>query len=209
MTAAPFALMISTFHPELAVATGFALECKPLYWLKEYVMVVSLSHHWLSYALGCDLTASCILELWRYRAKSKQCKCPICGCLIHNLVLQSSIVIEPGEEVGKILRDIQLYNTMNLGGLSGLLMKAAALPVVIRRGVWENLNITMLEYICNSMHRIGLLLGVMYEVFELQFFPSGGLGIAVWFDMCIYGLVVFLLWDVIWQRWMIIITRLL
>ncbi|XP_041998330.1 E3 ubiquitin-protein ligase RNF170-like [Salvia splendens] len=153
--------------------------------------------------------SGCILELWRYRPDSKQCKCPICGCLILNLVMQSSMLIQPGEEVGKIVRDIQLYNNTNLGGFSGLLMKAAGLPLLIRRGLWENLNITMLEYLCNSMHKIGLLLGVVYEVFELQFFPNGGIGIAVWFDLCIYGLVVFLLWDVIWQRWMVVFRRLL
>ncbi|KAL1566558.1 RING-type E3 ubiquitin transferase [Salvia divinorum] len=153
--------------------------------------------------------SGCILELWRYRPDSKQCKCPICGCLILNLVMQSSILIQPGEEAGNILRDIQLYNNTNLGGFSGLLMKAAGLPLLIRRGLWENMNITMLEYLCNSMHKIGLLLGVVYEVFELQFFPNGGIGIAVWFDLCIYGLVVFLLWDVIWQRWMVVFRRLL
>ncbi|XP_047964323.1 E3 ubiquitin-protein ligase RNF170-like isoform X2 [Salvia hispanica] len=153
--------------------------------------------------------SGCILELWRYRPDSKQCKCPICGCLILNLVMQSSMLIQPGEEVGKIVRDIQLYNNTNLGGFSGLLMKAAGLPLLIRRGLWENLNITMLEYLCNSMHKIGLLLGVVYEVFELQFFPNGGIGIAVWFDLCIYGLVVFILWDFIWQRWMVVFRRLL
>ncbi|KAG6412423.1 hypothetical protein SASPL_125101 [Salvia splendens] len=125
--------------------------------------------------------SGCILELWRYRPDSKQCKCPICGCLILNLVMQSSMLIQPGEEVGKIVRDIQLYNNTNLGGFSGLLMVLT----------------------------IYLLLGVVYEVFELQFFPNGGIGIAVWFDLCIYGLVVFLLWDVIWQRWMVVFRRLL
>lgn len=152
--------------------------------------------------------SSCIMELWRYRASFKQCKCPICGCLILNLVLLSSLLIQPGEEVGKILRDIQLYNSINNRGLSGLLTKAVALPVLIRRGLWENLNLTMLGYICNSMHRIGLLLGILYEVFEFQFFPNGGLGIAVWFDMCIYGVVIFLLWNVIWQRWTMAMRRL-
>ncbi|XP_047964325.1 uncharacterized protein LOC125208870 isoform X4 [Salvia hispanica] len=92
MTAAPFASMTSTFHPRLAVDTGFV----------------------------------------------------------------SSMLIQPGEEVGKIVRDIQLYNNTNLGGFSGLLMKAAGLPLLIRRGLWENLNITMLEYLCNSMHKIGV-----------------------------------------------------
>ncbi|XP_047964324.1 E3 ubiquitin-protein ligase RNF170-like isoform X3 [Salvia hispanica] len=106
--------------------------------------------------------SGCILELWRYRPDSKQCKCPICGCLILNLVMQSSMLIQPGEEVGKIVRDIQLYNNTNLGGFSGLLMKAAGLPLLIRRGLWENLNITMLEYLCNSMHKIGGGLGSRY-----------------------------------------------
>ncbi|KAG6385927.1 hypothetical protein SASPL_154810 [Salvia splendens] len=161
-----------------------------------------------------DKLTGCILELWRYRPDSKQCKCPICECLILNLVMQSSMLIQPGKEVGKIVRDIQLYNNTNLGGVlwpinGTTIYKAAGLPLLMRRGLWENLNITMLEYLCNSMHKIGLLLGVVYEVFELQFFPNGGIGIAVWFDLCIYGLVVFLLWDVIWQRWMVVFRRLL
>lgn len=88
--------------------------------LKDFVLAVILSRA-LTRAL-CSFTAGCIMELWRYRANSKQCKCPICGCLIVNLVLQPSLLIHPGDEVGKILRDIQLYNSMNLGGLSALLM---------------------------------------------------------------------------------------
>lgn len=75
-----------------------------------------------TYNALCPFAASCILQLWRYLANFKPCKCPICSCLIINLVPESSVLIQPGEEVGKILKNIQRYNRLSIGGWSGLFM---------------------------------------------------------------------------------------
>lgn len=70
---------------------------------------------------GCFI-ANCILELWRYSTSVKPCKCPMCSCLITKLVPDSSVVIQTGEEVDKILNKIKQYNRVFGGGLAGLFL---------------------------------------------------------------------------------------
>ncbi|KAI3462502.1 hypothetical protein Pfo_019165 [Paulownia fortunei] len=145
----------------------------------------------------------CILQHWRYSANFKPCKCPICSCLITKLVPESSILIQPGEEVGKILKNIQRYNRLTIGGWPGLYLKAQALPLLIRRRLREYLNPMILRCIYNATRLIGLLLGILYDFYDFHFFPNGGLGIRLLFEICGCAMVIFVVLDAIWHRWML------
>lgn len=53
-------------------------------------------------------------------AKFKQCVCPICGSLVFNLIPHPSALIQPDEEVSKILEEICRYNSQNMVGWFGI-----------------------------------------------------------------------------------------
>ncbi|KAF3673330.1 putative E3 ubiquitin-protein ligase-like isoform X1 [Capsicum annuum] len=60
--------------------------------------------------------ATCILQLWNYRSTVQRCKCPICCQLISKLVHEDSLLLQE-EEDAQLLRDIQRYNHLYLGGV--------------------------------------------------------------------------------------------
>ncbi|XP_016543331.1 E3 ubiquitin-protein ligase RNF170 isoform X2 [Capsicum annuum] len=73
--------------------------------------------------------ATCILQLWNYRSTVQRCKCPICCQLISKLVHEDSLLLQE-EEDAQLLRDIQRYNHLYLGGV---FLKFAALPLLMQK----------------------------------------------------------------------------
>ncbi|XP_060167673.1 uncharacterized protein LOC132598679 isoform X2 [Lycium barbarum] len=77
--------------------------------------------------------ASCILQLWHYRSALRQCKCPICCCLISKLVPEASLLVQQEEDVVELLRRIRRYNHLHISGAYGIFLKVLALPLLTRR----------------------------------------------------------------------------
>ncbi|KAG8384028.1 hypothetical protein BUALT_Bualt04G0075500 [Buddleja alternifolia] len=144
---------------------------------------------------------SCILELWRYTTGFKLCKCPLCGCVITKLVPEPFLLNQQGEDVGQVLKDVHQYNCLNRGGLIGLFLKASMLPHLMRRRSRESFDTRMFRYIFETMRLIGLLLRGLYDGYGLHFFPNGGRGIQIMFEICSWALVFILILDGIWYRW--------
>lgn len=68
------------------------------------------------------ITGNCILQLWMYRGALRACKCPTCTCSITKLTPETSLFIRQEKEVVDLLKGIQRYNRLYVGGLNGLLL---------------------------------------------------------------------------------------
>ncbi|KAG9130621.1 hypothetical protein Leryth_011878 [Lithospermum erythrorhizon] len=117
--------------------------------------------------------AGCILEVWHYRAAPQRCKCPICCCLIKNLVPEASLQAQKEEEVVGVLRSVQEYNHLYAGGFHGLLMKVRASPL-LTRSIFQNLiDPGRLKQNYYIMRFFALLLASLYHIYECDFIPAG------------------------------------
>ncbi|KAL2477550.1 RING/U-box superfamily protein [Forsythia ovata] len=76
---------------------------------------------------------SCILEFWEFRSSIQPFKCPLCSCLITNLVPVISQPIGPEEDVIMVVQKVRQYNCLYIGGVRGFFLKVLALPLVIKR----------------------------------------------------------------------------
>ncbi|KAL3819246.1 hypothetical protein ACJIZ3_005151 [Penstemon smallii] len=62
----------------------------------------------------------CILQLWRYRARPRQCKCPFCNCSISKLTPEASSLNKKGSEFVDVLDNIKEYNLFYFKGINGV-----------------------------------------------------------------------------------------
>lgn len=65
------------------------------------------------------LAGSCILQFWNYSSASKPCKCPMCACKIVSLMPEASLQQQQDQEVTKVLKSVQRYNLLFVGGVLG------------------------------------------------------------------------------------------
>ncbi|KAK8475988.1 hypothetical protein V6N11_063425 [Hibiscus sabdariffa] len=77
---------------------------------------------------------SCILQFWNYSSASQPCKCPMCACNIVNLMPEATLQQQQqSQEVSEVLKSIQRYNLLFLGGARGFIQKVRELPFFIKR----------------------------------------------------------------------------
>ncbi|PPD69580.1 hypothetical protein GOBAR_DD33541 [Gossypium barbadense] len=77
---------------------------------------------------------SCILQFWNYSSASKPCGCPMCTCMIVNLMPEASLEQQPqNQEVAEVLKSVRRYNLLFLGGACGFIQKVRELPFFIKR----------------------------------------------------------------------------
>ncbi|OWM79243.1 E3 ubiquitin-protein ligase RNF170 [Punica granatum] len=132
---------------------------------------------------GCGhwYCASCILTYWSYNATPRPCKCPMCSRDIHRLIPQESLHLLHDDEVDKVLREVQRYNLLFVGGVRGAVQKAREVPFCIKRYFQRFVNRAidpdrMLP--CNEMRLLVTILIVLYRSTPLQSIPTGGVDVV-------------------------------
>ncbi|XP_059313585.1 uncharacterized protein LOC132064574 [Lycium ferocissimum] len=151
--------------------------------------------------------ASCILQLWHYRSALRQCKCPICCCLISRLVPEASLLVQQEEDVVELLRKIRRYNHLYISGAYGIFLKVLALPLLTRRVLRALMDALMdpdqvrLNYYL--MRLLALLLSWIYCSCEFKFIPTGGLGIWRLLDICAIATVAIFSLAGLCRRWVL------
>ncbi|KAM3394653.1 E3 ubiquitin-protein ligase isoform X1 [Capsicum galapagoense] len=152
--------------------------------------------------------ATCILQLWNYRSTVQRCKCPICCQLISKLVHDDSLLLQE-EEDAQLLRDIQRYNHLYLGGV---FLKFAALPLLMQK-VFGSLMSKLIdpdhvELNCYIMRLFALLLSWIYSSCNFEFVPTeysfaGRLGIWRVLDICAMAMVAIFYFAGLFHRWVL------
>ncbi|PHT30789.1 hypothetical protein CQW23_29622 [Capsicum baccatum] len=147
--------------------------------------------------------ATCILQLWNYRSTVQRCKCPICCQLISKLVHEDSLLLQE-EEDARLLRDIQRYNHLYLGGV---FLKFAALPLLMQK-VFGSLMSKLIDpdhvkLNCYIMRLFALLLSWIYSSCNFEFVPTGRLGIWRVLDICAIAMVAIFYFAGLFHRWVL------
>ncbi|KAL6517737.1 hypothetical protein OROMI_033438 [Orobanche minor] len=135
--------------------------------------------------------ARCILHFWMFKTSIQPCKCPLCCRPITNL--KPETCDQPSDDVCEILNKVHQYNGLYISGMLGIFHRLLALPLIMRRIFRVLIDPDGLRCIYYGMRIIGLLLALLYEKWEFEFVPTGGLGIQRAFDMVASVLILTLL----------------
>ncbi|XP_059653527.1 uncharacterized protein LOC132300465 isoform X2 [Cornus florida] len=136
---------------------------------------------------------NCILQYWNYSAAPslQRCKCPICTCLINKLTPAASLT-QQEEEVIKVLKNVESYNHLFVGGIHGFNQKVLQLPLVMKRMFLGLMDPSRLRLNYYLMRHLALLLSLLYEMGNFNFIPLGRKEILKFFDYCAIALVIVL-----------------
>ncbi|GMQ01885.1 hypothetical protein CsSME_00048352 [Camellia sinensis var. sinensis] len=136
--------------------------------------------------------ASCILMFWNYSSALQRCKCPICSRLISKLIPEASLSLRREEDVVQVLKKVQGYNRLFVGGAHGFIMKVYQLPLFFRRYFGGLMDPDRFRLNYYTARLIALLLTVFYEICGFDFIPTGALGVRRVFEYSAIALVVIL-----------------
>ncbi|KAL8151814.1 hypothetical protein V2J09_021622 [Rumex salicifolius] len=109
----------------MGVAAGFACTDTPP---EDDVCPVCFCEFVLPCRTNCGhwFCGSCILEVWNFSSAFQACKCPMCSSHIKNLKPAGSFPqlqdCQDAEEAKKVLKSINRYNRLFVGGASGLFL---------------------------------------------------------------------------------------
>ncbi|MFQ6620736.1 hypothetical protein Gotur_001519 [Gossypium turneri] len=125
---------------------------------------------------------SCILQFWNYSSASKPCGCPMCTCMIVNLMPEASLEQQPqNQEVAEVLKSVRRYNLLFLGGARGFIQNNVVLFCSRQQSLYS-----LLVY-C-SVCLTTVMLDVLFcceqavNIFFLLFLAERGIGIGRVFD---------------------------
>ncbi|XP_022746473.1 armadillo repeat-containing protein 6 [Durio zibethinus] len=136
---------------------------------------------------------SCILQFWNYSSTSKPCKCPMCACKIVNLMPEASLQQQQqDQEVTEVLKSVQRYNLLFLGGARGFVQKVLELPFFIKRMFQGLMDPDANDTYIAEMRLFAMVLSIIYRATRFDFIPTGGLGIGRVFDFSAITLVLIL-----------------
>ncbi|KAK8622286.1 hypothetical protein V6N13_117209 [Hibiscus sabdariffa] len=136
---------------------------------------------------------TCILQFWNYSSASQPCKCPMCACNIVNLMPEATLQQQQqNQEVTEVLKSIQRYNLLFLGGARGYIQKVRELPFFIKRMFQGLMDPDTNDTYIAEMRLFAMLLSIIYQATRFDFIPTGGLGIGRVFDFSAMALVLIL-----------------
>ncbi|GER42889.1 RING/U-box superfamily protein [Striga asiatica] len=129
--------------------------------------------------------ANCILQFWMLKSSFGPCKCPFCYTQIINLKPETSSPTQTSDDAIQVLKKVHQYNSLYVSGPLGVFPRLLTLRLFMRRA----LDPDGLRCIYYGMRLLGfslsqLLLAFVYEKWEFEFVPTGGLGIQRTFDLC-------------------------
>ncbi|KAL4301822.1 hypothetical protein GQ457_10G021070 [Hibiscus cannabinus] len=135
---------------------------------------------------------SCILQFWNYSSAPKPCKCPMCACKIINLMPEASLQQQQDQEVTQVLKSVQKYNLLFVGGARGFIQKLCQLPLFMKRmflGLMDpDINATYIA----EMRLFAMVLSIIYRAAPFDLLPTGGVRIGRVFDFSAITLVLIL-----------------
>ncbi|CAN1278423.1 E3 ubiquitin-protein ligase RNF170 [Linum perenne] len=116
---------------------------------------------------------SCILQFWNYSAASRPCKCPMCSSSITNLTPEASLLDLQGHEVTEVLKNVQRYNRLYIGGARGLVQKLRESPLLIKRVVMRIMDPDGPDYIHEArlLAVIQMIMTLIYVLCPFDFLP--------------------------------------
>ncbi|XWS54836.1 hypothetical protein CRYUN_Cryun10bG0123600 [Craigia yunnanensis] len=138
---------------------------------------------------------SCILQFWNYSSASEPCKCPMCTCKIVNLMPDASLLQQQqqqDQEVTEVLKSVQRYNLLFVGGVRGFIQKVRELPFFIKRMFQGLMDPDANDIYIAEMRIFAMVLSIIYRATPFDFIPTGGLGIGRVFDFSAISLVLIL-----------------
>lgn len=83
-------------------------------------------------------TGACILQYWNYGAALQPCKCPMCFRQITWLRPEASLYHLQEVEVTDVLKKVQKYNRLFVGGTYGLFLVGFTFPSICNYGLTFN-----------------------------------------------------------------------
>ncbi|OMP01624.1 Zinc finger, RING-type [Corchorus olitorius] len=135
---------------------------------------------------------NCILQFWNYSSASKPCKCPMCTCQIVNLMPEASLHQQQDQEVTEVLKSVQRYNLLFVGGARGFVQKMRELPLFIKRMFRALMDPDTNDSYLAEMRLFAMFLSIIYRATPFDFIPTGSLGIGRVFDFSAVTLVLIL-----------------
>ncbi|TYH29399.1 hypothetical protein ES288_A01G008200v1 [Gossypium darwinii] len=117
---------------------------------------------------------SCILQFWNYSSASKPCGCPMCTCMIVNLMPEASLEQQPqNQEVAEVLKSVRRYNLLFLGGARGFIQqKVRELPFFIKRIFQGLMDPDTNDTYIAEIRLFAMLLSIIYRATPLDFIPT-------------------------------------
>ncbi|KAB2047376.1 hypothetical protein ERO13_A13G038000v2 [Gossypium hirsutum] len=135
---------------------------------------------------------SCILQFWNYSSASMPCKCPMCACKIVNLMPEASLQQQQDQEVTQVLKSVQRYNLLFVGGALGYIQKLRQLPFFMKKIFQGLMDPDANDTYIAEMRLFAMLLSIIYRATPFDFLPTGGVGIGRVFDFSAITLVLIL-----------------
>ncbi|KAL7119572.1 hypothetical protein ACP275_02G070900 [Erythranthe tilingii] len=121
---------------------------------------------------------NCILLYWNFCYSFRPCKCPMCSQRITKLTAEASLYHKREVEIRKVLQNVDEYNRLHLGGLSGLTTKLLfAVTLCMKRRFRRMLDDDGPAVILNDMRLIAMFLGLLYSFIPFDFLRIGGLNV--------------------------------
>ncbi|KAH1030782.1 hypothetical protein J1N35_042956 [Gossypium stocksii] len=135
---------------------------------------------------------SCILQFWNYSSASMPCKCPMCACKIVNLMPEASLQQQEDQEVTQVLKSVQRYNLLFVGGTLGYIQKLRQLPFFMKKIFQGLMDPDANDTYIAEMRLFAMVLSIIYRATPFDFLPTGGVGIGRVFDFAAITLVLIL-----------------
>ncbi|CAN1133526.1 Nicotinamide/nicotinic acid mononucleotide adenylyltransferase [Linum perenne] len=148
-------------------------DCCPICFSEFVVACKANCGHWYC--------GSCILQFWNYSAASRPCKCPMCSSSITNLTPEASLLNLQGHEVTEVLKNVQRYNRLYIGGARGLVQKVRESPLLIKRVVMRIMDPDGPDYI-HEARLLAMIMTLIYVLCPFDFLPISRAGLSRVFD---------------------------
>ncbi|CAN1278420.1 E3 ubiquitin-protein ligase RNF170 [Linum perenne] len=148
-------------------------DCCPICFSEFVVACKANCGHWYC--------GSCILQFWNYSAASRPCKCPMCSSSITNLTPEASLLDLQGHEVTEVLKNVQRYNRLYIGGARGLVQKLRESPLLIKRVVMRIMDPDGPDYI-HEARLLAMIMTLIYVLCPFDFLPISRAGVSRVFD---------------------------
>ncbi|CAN0927803.1 E3 ubiquitin-protein ligase RNF170, partial [Linum grandiflorum] len=152
-------------------------DCCPICFSEFAVACRANCGHWYC--------GSCILQFWNYSAASRPCKCPMCSSSITKLTPEASLLSRQEREVTEVLKNVQRYNRLYVGGARGLLQpfeqKVRESPLLMKRVLMRIMDPDRPDYI-QEARIFAMIMTLIYVVCPFEFLPISRAGASRLFD---------------------------
>ncbi|XP_059313586.1 uncharacterized protein LOC132064575 isoform X1 [Lycium ferocissimum] len=149
-------------------------DCCPICFANFVVPCRGPCGHW--YCGGC------ILQYWNYGAALQPCNCPMCSRKLTDLTPESSLYSQQDAEVIEVLKKVQKYNRLFVGGSYGLMLKVLGLPFYMKRVFNEMMNPDRPGAHLNKLRIFAMFLGLLYTLSPFDFLRIGRQNVIDVFD---------------------------